>query len=100
MSSTFQIGINKNILILCQCQLDEDNKSISFLANKNMEIISINQNFENKFNLSLALIEEFKVEIKDLFDINKKALMNKFIKEFKRIKLIKQFIQLDPKQKQ
>ena len=98
MSSTFQIGINKNILILCQCQLDEDNKSISFLANKNMEIISINQNFENKFNLSLALIEEFKVEIKDLFDINKKAMMNKFIKEFKRIKLIKQFIQLDPKE--
>ena len=98
MSSTFQIGINKNILILCQCQLDEDNKSITFLANKNMEIISINQNFENKFNLSLPLIEEFKVEIKDLFDINKKAMMNKFIKEIKKIKLIKQFIQLDPKE--
>ena len=97
-SSTFQIGINKNILILCQTQLKEDDKAIRFLANKNMEIISINQGFENKFNLSLALIDEFKCEIKDLFDITKKSILRKFTKEIMKIKQIRQCIQLDPKE--
>ena len=97
-SSTFQIGINKNILILCQTQIDEDNKAIRFFANKNLEIISINQNFENKFNLSLPLIEEFKFEIKDLFDLTKKVVMRKFAKEIIKVKQIKQYIQLDPKE--
>ena len=98
MDSTFQVGINKNILIICKTQLDEENKSISFFANKNFEIISINQNFENKLNLSLPLIEEFKFEIKDLFDISKKNIMSKFINEIKNMKHIRQFIQLDPRE--
>ena len=97
-SSTFQIGINKNILIVGQLQIDEENKTVKFLANKNMEIISINQYFENKFNLSLPLIEEFRIEIKDLFDVSKKLLFKKFKKEIKQIKKIRQFIQLDPKE--
>ena len=98
MDSTFQVGINKNILILCKTQLDEENKAIMFFANKNFEIISINQNFENTLNLSLPLIEEFKFEIKDLFDISKKNIMSKFINEIKKIKNIRQFLQLDPKE--
>ena len=98
MDSTFQIGINKNILIICKNQLDEEDKSIAFFTNKNFEIISINQNFENKLNLSLPLIEEFKFEIKDLFDISKKNIMSAFINEIKKIKNIRQFIQLDPKE--
>ena len=98
INSSFQIGINKNILILCQCQLDEENKAVRFLANKNMEIISINQNFENKFNLSLPLIEEFKFEIKDLFDLTKNTVMKKFKKEIVQIKQIRQFIQIDPRE--
>ena len=98
MNSSFQIGINKNILILCQSQIDEDNKSIIFLVNKNMEIISINQNFENRFNLSLPLIEEFKFEIKDLFDVSKDVITKKFNRELIKLKYIKQFIQLDPKE--
>ena len=98
LSSSFQIGINKNILILCQCQLEEDNKAVRFLANKNFEIISINPNFENKFNLSLALIDEFKFEIKDLFDLTKNVLMKKFKKEIVKIKQMRQFIQIDPKE--
>ena len=88
MNSSFQIGINKNILILCQSQIDEDNKSIIFLVNKNMEIISINQNFENRFNLSLPLIEEFKFEIKDLFDVSKDVITKKFNRELIKLKYI------------
>ena len=98
MDSTFQVGINKNILILCKCSLDEENKSIMFFANKNFEIISINQNFENKLNLSLPLIDEFKFEIKDLFDISKKNIMNKFVNEIKKMKNIRQYLQIDPKE--
>ena len=98
LNSTFQIGINKNILILCQIQLKEGNETVTFLANKNMEIISINQSFENKFNLSLALIEEFKIEIKDLFEVSKKLIMKKFQKEIRQIKQIRLFNQIDPKE--
>jgi len=98
LNSTFQIGMNKNILIICTIQLNERNNKISFFAEKNLKIISINQNFENKFHLSLALIEELKIEIKDLFGIVKNNIIKKYKKEIKAFKEVKHFIKLDPKQ--
>ena len=98
LNSTLQIGLNKNILAICTLQLNENNNNISFIANKNLEIISINQSFENKFNLSLALIEEFKVEIKDLFGVVKNNINKKYKKEIKSVKEIKNFIRYDPKE--
>ena len=98
LNSTFQIGMNKNILIICTIQLNERNNKISFFAQKNLKIISINQNFENKFHLSLALIEELKIEIKDLFGIVKNNIIKKYKKEIKAFKEVKHFIKLDPKQ--
>jgi hypothetical protein len=98
VNSTFQIGLNKNILIICIIQLNEKNNEIAFLSNKNLEIISINEPFDKKFNLSLALIEELKMEIKDIFDIHEHNILNKYRKEFEKIRQIKQYIQLDPKE--
>ena len=98
VNSTFQIGLNKNILIICIIQLNEKNNEIAFLSNKNLEIISINESFDKKFNLSLALIEELKMEIKDIFDIHEYNILYKYKKEFEKIRQIKQYIQLDPKE--
>ena len=98
LSSTLQIGLNKNILAICTIQLNEKNNEITFFANKNLEIISINQSFENKFNISLALLEEFKTEIKDLFGVSKNNIKKKYKKEIKSVKEIKNFIRYDPKE--
>ena len=98
VNSTFQIGLNKNILIICILQLNMKNKDIIFFANKNLEIISINQSFEDNFCLSLPLIEEFKIEIKDLFGIVKNNIIKKNNKEIRIVKEIKNFIRFDPKE--
>ena len=97
-SSTFQIGLNKNILIISTIKLNEKSNKIIFLANKNFEIISINYNFEHIFHLSLPLIKEFKMGIKDLFDINKNNVVKKYEKEFERIDELRKYINLDPKE--
>ena len=98
IDSTFQIGLNKNILIVCLIQLPKKTNEINFLTNKNFKILSINEAFYNKFNLSLALIEEFKFGIKDLFNISKHNIAKKYKKEFEKLKEIRQYIQLDPKE--
>ena len=98
VDSTFQIGLNKNILIVCIIKLLEKTNEMNFFANKNFKIISINDTFYNKFNLSLPLIEEFKIEIKDLFDVYKHNIVKKYKKELSKLKEIKQYIQLDPKE--
>jgi len=98
INSTFQIGLNKNILIICTIQLNEIINDIIFLLNKNLEIISINESFDRKFNLSLSLIEELKMEIKDIFDIDQNIIYSKYKKEYEKIREIKQYIQLDPKE--
>ena len=97
-NSTFQIGLNKNILIISIIKLNEESNQIIFLANKNFEIISINNIFEQKLHLSLPLIEEFKLEINDLFDINKKNIVKKYKKEFGRLDDLRKYINLDPKE--
>lgn len=98
VNSTFQIGLNKNILIICLIQLNEKDNDIICLLNKNLEIISINESFDKKFNLSLSLIEELKIEIKDIFDIHEHNIYHKYKKEYEKIREIKQYIQLDPKE--
>ena len=98
ISSTFQIGLNKNILIISTIKLNEKSNQIFFLANKNFEIISINNNFENKLHLSLPLIEEFKMGIKDLFEINKNNIVKKYEKELEKLDELRKYINLDPKE--
>ena len=97
-NSTFQIGLNKNILIISMVKLNEKSNQIIFLANKNFEIISINNNFEQQFHISLPLIEEFKLGIKDLFEINKNNIVKKYEKEFGRLDELRKYINLDPKE--
>ena len=98
MDSTFQIGINKNIIVICIIHLNGKGNKIKFLANKNFEILSITHSFENKFNLSLGLIKELKIEIQDLFDISLNNIQNKYQNEFKKINEIRQSINIDPKE--
>ena len=98
VNSTFQIGLNKHIIIISIMKLNEKSNQINFLTNKNFEIISVNNNFENKFHISFPLIEEFKLGLKDIFDINKSSIVKKYEKEFEKLDELKKFIYLDPKE--
>ena len=98
MNSTLQIGINKNILIICILEIEQRNKQISFYLNKNLNIISINQNFRNKLHFTLPLISEFKIQLKDLFGIELNDIAKNFKKKIKIIKDIKEYKFIDTKE--
>ena len=98
MNSTLQIGINKNILIITTVEINQNNNEIRFYANKNLYIVSINKNFQDYLSLSLALIKEFKIELKDLFGIDDIDININSKKELKKIKQIKEYKILDTKE--
>ena len=91
MNSSIQIGINKNILIICLIEIKTRNKDIYLYANKNLDIISVNQSFKDNLCLSLNLIEELKIEIKDLFGIDIKKIHKNYKKELLQLKNIKEY---------
>ena len=97
INSILEIGINKNILMIVTVEPEEE-KNILFYANKNLNIISINKKFHNNLNLSLALIKEFNIEVKELFGIDIYDIDKNYKKEIKNIRNIKEFKILDPKE--
>ena len=94
INSTLQIGINKNILVICILDINK-NKDICLLIDKDSKIISINNNFLEEMSLSLPLIEEFKLELKDIFGIDILNIQKKYKKEIKKVKIIRDFKILD-----
>ena len=97
MNCTLQIGINKNILIISNLEINKNNDN-RFFVNKNLYIISINKNFQENLYLSLDLIKEFKIELKDLFGIDEKSIYTNYKKEMKKIKNIREYKILDTKE--
>ena len=98
MNSTLQIGINKNILIISIFDINEKNNKINFYIDKDLKIISVNKNFKDNIFLSLPLIQEFQIELKDIFGIDLNYLHKKYKKEIKKIKNIREFKTLDTKE--
>ena len=98
INSTLQIGINQNILTIVTIEINPKSNEISFYLNKNLNIISINQNFQKNLCFSLALIKEFKMEIKDLFGIDINDIDKRYKKEIKKVKNIKEYMLLDTKE--
>ena len=98
LNSTFQIGLNKNILMLSSIEIDKGKNIMKFYLNRNLKIVSINKNFEDKLFMSLALIREFNIELKDLFGISMDDINNSYKKEFKKIRSIKEFKVLDTRE--
>ena len=95
LNSTFQIGFNKNILMLCSLDIDRTTNSILFYLNRNLKIISINKNFEDKFTLTLPLIKEFKLDIVDIFGVDNEAILSNYKKETKKIRSLREYKILD-----
>ena len=98
MNSTFQIGLNKNILMISSIEIDKGKNTMKFYANKNLKIISVNKTFEERLSISLALIKEFNLELKDLFGITLEDMNDNYKKEMKKIKNIKEFQILDTRE--
>ena len=98
INSTLQIGIHKNILIIATIEINQKNKEIQFYLNKNLNIISINKNFQDNFYLSLALINEFKIELKEIFGIDINDIETNFKKYIKKIRKIREYKILDTKE--
>ena len=98
INSTLQIGINKNILIIVTIEINPKSDEIQFYLNKNLNIISINKNFQDIFYLSLALIKEFKIELKELFGIDINDIDKSFKKDLQKIRKIREYKILDTKE--
>ena len=98
LNSIFQIGMNKNILMLCSVEIINTKNIMKFYSNKNLKIISINKIFEERLSISLPLIREFNIELKDLFGITLEDINYNYKKEFKKIRSIKDFKVLDTRE--
>ena len=98
MNSTLQIGVNKNILIICVIELLHGNKNMFLYTDKNLKIISINDYFDEGISLSLPLIEEFQIELKDIFGIDIICLHKFYKKEIKKAKKLREFKILDTRE--
>ena len=98
INATLQIGINQNILIISTIEINQKSNEITFYLNNNLNIISINQNFKKNISLSLALIKEFNIELRELFGININDINNSFKKELTKIRNIKEYMVLDTKE--
>ena len=98
INSTMQLGINKNILMIVTVETNQKNKEICFYSNKNLNIISVNKNFQDNLFLSLALIKEFKIELKELFGIDINDINKNYKRELKKIKNIKEYKIMDTRE--
>jgi hypothetical protein len=95
INGTLQIGINKNILTILTIELNPNTNRINCFLNKNLNIISINQNFHKNLSLSLALIKEFKIKLPELFGIDINDIDNNYKNEMKLIRNEREYITLD-----
>lgn len=98
LNSTFQIGLNKNILMLSSIEINTGKTPMKFYTNKNLKIISINKIFEEKLSMSLPLIREFGIELKDLFGITLDDINYNYKKDLKKVRSIKEFKVLDTRE--
>ena len=98
MNSTFQLGVNKNILIISVLEINQKNKEINIFSDKNLNVISINHHFEEQLSLSLSLIKEFKIELKDLFGISIDFINKIYKKEIKKVKDLREYKILDTRE--
>ena len=82
-------GIGKNLLMIVNIQIHENDSDFFLYYNQNLDLISISNNFHKYFNLDIDLINKFNVNLLSVFGINieliKKKLNNvmPIIKEFK-----------------
>ena len=67
-------------------------------TDKNLKIISINDYFDEGISLSLPLIEEFQIELKDIFGIDVICLHKFYKKEIKKAKKLREFKILDTRE--
>ena len=98
INSTMQLGVNKNILMIVTVETNQKNKEIWFYLNKNLNIISINKNFQDNLFLSLSLIKEFKIELKELFGIDINDINKNYKRELKKIKYIREYKIMDTRE--
>ena len=98
INSTLQLGINKNILMIVTIETNQKNKEICFYSNKNLNIISINKNFQDNIFLSLPLIKEFKIELKELFGIDINDINKIYKRELKKLKNLREYKIMDTRE--
>ena len=98
INAVFQIGINKNILIIATAEMNRKYKEICFYTNSNLNIISINRNFEDNLFLSLRLIKELQIDLKELFGISVNDIRYNYHQETIKAKNIREYKALDTKE--
>ena len=62
--------LSKHLSIICEITLEPKNNSLTFFANKYHEILSLSRTIWDKLSLSLDIINKYKINLFDIFDIN------------------------------
>ena len=63
-------GLGKNLLIIVNIKILENENDYYLYYNQNLDLISISNNFNKYFNIDIYLIKKFNVNLLSIFGIN------------------------------
>ena len=72
-------GLGKNLLIIVNIKIIENDTDYFLYYNQYLDLISISNNFSKYFNLDMHLLNKYNVNLLSIFDINLEILKKKLI---------------------
>ena len=70
MNGASLLGLGKNLLIIVNIKILENENDYYLYYNQNLDLISISNNFNKYFNIDIYLIKKFNVNLLSIFGIN------------------------------
>ena len=77
MNGASLLGLGKNLLIIVNIKILENENDYYLYYNQNLDLISISNNFNKYFNIDIYLIKKFNVNLLSIFGINPEFIKKK-----------------------
>ena len=74
-------GIYKNLVVISNIVFRAEENKYSFILDKNLNVVSISNNFDTNYALGMKIIQKFDINLLELFEINQNYLNKAFAKE-------------------
>lgn len=82
-------GLSKDFNIVCNVLFKHIENKFSFILNEDFETVSISESFDKKYGFSLQLINNFDINLLELFNLKIDSIKSTFIERINEIKTIK-----------
>lgn len=87
-------GIAKNMTIICNIKILPHENKYSFILNDKYDCISVSETFDSKYALSLKLVNDFDINLLEVFNIQSNLLEQTFSNQLKKLDQFKRSIEV------